>query len=161
MTRTLFLLLLGVVLVAPGCGKKWTPPPKERREQPSRPLVQSDGSPSLGSETDGTRKATFGSATITKDTYLCPRQTDTKSFARARLCREQKQGDIDTFETRVQEGRIYEIPTGTTVTLRGTVTVVANGEHFAFQRVEVADGSIVDEDGNPARGRVLASCVGN
>lgn len=159
MTRTLFLLFLGVVLVAPGCSKKWTPPPRKSRPTSDRPLVDSSGAPSLGNETDSSRKPTFGTATVTKDTYLCPRQTDTKCFARARLCREQKQADIDTFETRVSEGRIFEIPSGTTVTLRGTVTVVANGEHFDFQRVEVSDGSVVDEDGNPARGRVLASCV--
>jgi len=151
--------MLALLVLIPACGSEWKPPEKAKRVTDDRPLTDSSGAPALGSETDGSRAPTYGKGTVTEDTYLCPRGTDSKSFARARLCRENPQGDIDTFEKRVSEGRISEIASGTEVFLRGVVNVTANGEIFKFQRVEVADGSLTDKDGYPARGRVLADYV--
>lgn len=148
------LLVLSALLVS-GCGEKWTPPPKKPARKPSKPLVDPEGAPGLGSEHDPSRKQHHGISTVTRDTWLLPKITHYKNYARVHFGANPTRGDLDTWELRKKEGRVFEISKGTKVKRRKRHNFQMNdGQVITFISVEVADGSMNDDDGYPRRGNI-------
>jgi hypothetical protein len=150
---------LALLLLFPGCGQK-TPPPTKKVPEGGGSTVSEprEGGSGLGSETDGIDKGFTQTGVITQDTYLLPRQTDYKNYTRVKLAGTATEGDVNTFDDRVQKGRYIPIPAGTKVLRRGTNGLRIDGKEYRFVRVEVIDGSLKDDEGYPARGNVPDSC---
>jgi hypothetical protein len=155
---------VALLLLFPGCGQKTTPTPDKVLEGGGGSSVsepRDGGGSGLGSETDGIDKEFTQTGVITQDTYLLRRQTDYKNYARVKLAGTATEGDVNTYEDRVQKGRYIPIPAGTKVLRRGKNGIRIEGQEYWFVRVEVIDGSLKDDEGFPARGNVPDSCYEN
>lgn len=150
------LVLLSALLLS-SCGEEWKPPAQKPARKPPAPLVDSDGAPGLGSEHDPSMKPHFGISTVTRDTWLLPKISHYKNFARVHFKDKPTRGDLDTWELRQKEGRVFEIAKGTKVKRRKRHRFQMNdGQVITFISVEVADGSMTDDQGYPRRGNVFA-----
>ena len=149
-------LLVFAALLLPSCGEEWQPPAKKPARKPSAPLLDSSGAPSLGSEHDPALKPHFGISTVTRDTWILPKISHYKNFARVHFGKSPTRGDHDTWEMRQKEGRVFEIAKGTKVKRRKKNRFQMNdGQIITFISVEVADGSMTDDHGYPRRGNIF------
>lgn len=148
------LFLISTLLIS-SCGEEWKPPAKKRVPERSTPLVDSDGAPGLGSEYDPSMRPHFGISTVTRDTWLLPKISHYKNFARVHFKDEPTRGDHNTWEMRKKEGRVFEIAKGTKVKRRKIHDFQMNdGQVIRFISVEVSDGSMTDDDGYPRKGNI-------
>ena len=153
MMRSVSTLMACLFLLA-ACGK--SPPPKTTLEPSDAQPRAVDQTGGFGSENTLGQLNAEGVGVVTKDTYLVQRQTDRMNYART-LDENPSQGDLDTFEKRLSNGKgTFEVKAGTEVHLRGTATVkLSSGLLLRFTRVEIKDGSMTDDDGFPLRGSIL------
>jgi hypothetical protein len=127
---------------------------KPTRKVDRPPVTEQSGG--FGSQVDPTRKPTHGEAVVTEDTYLGLRQTDRNNIILATVVSSPERSEVDTFEIRLATGKnIMRVKKGTRVTLRDIVPVTVDGEVYRFRKVEIADGSLNDKNGDPVRGSIL------
>jgi hypothetical protein len=149
------MLLATAILISCGPGPEPEPVAPTRRPGSGSSVTEKSGG--FGSQVDPSQKPTFGTAVVTEDTYLGVRQTDRLSIIRGTLSTSPEASEVETFEDRLSKGKtIMRIKKGTVVTLRDIVPVkTLDGNEYRFRKVEIADGSLLDEYGDPVRGSVL------
>ncbi len=144
--------LVAVILLVAACRE-------DRSEAPAPPQDSRRSVSDIVADDDPSKVLYLGKATVTEDTWLLPRDTDFKNYARVHIGKRPTQGDVDTWESRQKEGRVHPVKQGTRVKVRRQIRrfPMRDGTEAVFRKVEIDDGSMLDEDGYPLRGHILMS----